>query len=66
MRTEENWAEAVNALVKENKKLKTALEALTVDNARLIEERNQMYERRATLSKKYEEMREHLQSDQKT
>jgi septal ring factor EnvC (AmiA/AmiB activator) len=61
MRTEEDWVDIINKLEEENKKLKAALEAMTVDNARLIEERDQITARRAALVKKHEEMREHLQ-----
>jgi predicted RNase H-like nuclease (RuvC/YqgF family) len=61
MRTEEDWVDIINKLEEENKKLKAALEAMTVDNARLIEERDQITARRAPLVKKHEEMRKRLQ-----
>lgn len=60
MLVEESFAEAI---IKENKELKSALEALTTQNARLIEERDQVMARRAELSKKYEELRERVQND---
>jgi len=43
--------------IEECKRLKMLLDALTLENAELIRERDQVMSRRAALSEKYEELR---------
>ena len=56
--------ETIEFLQKQNEDLKSALDTLAVRHAELVEERNQLLMRRAALSKKYERLREQLQTDE--